>query len=263
MVPLQRLARRAAVVVVASVMGFTPPMYIDMPCSTHTCPVGYKLRWDAASTFCFDGACNATADQETCCVQDHFSSYGWRVVVASNVTDEWELKAVRFYLSGSCSAESLLDTSPGVHHAWRGWPNGAAFAHYGGHGGVAAPLFDRPPQVWSSGGPCESGGCYVGFKFESDIDRYPLGACIMPNTAPRVRFGETCASQASLIRANGIQVACAQVEQSSATGHFAETLRLQCLHTESGTWSNAPELWRTVAEVHTMDGGLAELKTGR
>lgn len=259
-------AHRAALLTVTSVLAFTPPMSINMPCSTGSCQVGYKLRWDAAWTFCSDGACNATegsTDQETCCVQDHFSSYSWRIAVGSNVSDEWELSAVRFYLSSNCSAESLLDTAAGVHHAWRGFPNGAAFAHYGGHGGVAAPLFDRPPHPWSSGEPCDGGDCYVGFTFESDIDRYPLGSCLMPNTPPRVRFGETCASQASLIRANGVQVACAQVEQSNTTGKFAEILQLQCLHHVSTGTSNLPEVWRTVARVQVTEGGLAQLVTGR
>jgi len=260
------LMHHAALVVVTSVAAFTPPMSINMPCSTLECPVGYRTRWDAAWTFCSEGACNVTStvDQESCCVQDHFSSYSWRIIAASNVSEQWELNSVRFYLSGNCSSESLLDTSPGVHHAWRGWPNGAAFAHYGGHGGVAAPLFNRPPQPWSSGGPCESDGCYVGYKFESDIDRYPLGPCIMPNTPPRVRFGETCASQATIVKANGVQVACAQVEQGNTTGSFAEVLRLQCLHTtRNASEYEATDIWRTVAQVRVSEGGLAELVTGR
>jgi len=268
MAPSSALVHCAVLVVVSFVVAFEPPMYINMPCSTMTCPVGYKLRWDATTAFCADGACKHTTatsnstDVSTCCVQDHFSSFGWRIQVGSNVSEDWELKAVRFYLSSDCSAESLLDTSPGVHHAWRGWPNGAAFAHYGGHGAVPAPLFNLPPQAWSSGEPCEPGTCHVGYKFESDIDRYPLGACIMPNTPPRVRFGETCSSQATIIKANGIQVACAQVEQGNETGRYAEILQLQCLHTMNVTENELPDIWRTVAVLRVTQGGLAELRTG-
>eukprot|EP00928_Gymnodinium_smaydae_P042526 TRINITY_DN2860_c5_g1_i1.p1 TRINITY_DN2860_c5_g1~~TRINITY_DN2860_c5_g1_i1.p1 ORF type:complete len:315 (-),score=49.27 TRINITY_DN2860_c5_g1_i1:132-971(-) len=223
---------------------FEPALELDMPCSTMACPVGYERRWDAAMVRC-QGACNVSADVDTCCLQGHFSSYSWRVLAVGNVSTAWELSAVRFYLSSNCSDESLADAAPGVHHKFRGWPSGAAFSNHRGHGALAARLFGFQPVGWTSGGPCEESSCFVGFKWESDIDRYPLGEC-------RAKFGERCASEGQVRKAGSLRVACAEVEQSAEPGRFAEELALQL--------QDAAGLWRTVASSRGLSGGLARVK---
>jgi len=225
---------------------FSPPQFVPMACSTLECPTGYTWRWDAASTLCADGACNETVDMDACCVVDAFNSYSWRVAVASNVSEAWELHSVRFFQDDNCSESSLISTAPGVHHHWRGCPNGAAFSHHGGHGAIAAELFQSPPVIWTSGGPCEVGQCFIGFRWESDIARYPLGD-------GRPRSPPNCASEAHLRKASGVRVACAEVIQADAQGRFAEGLRLQYLD------DRVSHAWRTVAEVRGANGGVTQL----
>eukprot|EP00927_Polykrikos_kofoidii_P061050 TRINITY_DN55938_c0_g1_i1.p1 TRINITY_DN55938_c0_g1~~TRINITY_DN55938_c0_g1_i1.p1 ORF type:complete len:313 (+),score=53.35 TRINITY_DN55938_c0_g1_i1:46-984(+) len=253
---------------------FAPPTFVDMPCSGFVCPSGYITRWDAEALFCEDGACNAN-DTDRCCTLGRFFSHSWRVLAAANVTEMWEVRRIRFFQDEFCfdgnasagrnsSADAAVQsseatTAPGVHHKWRGWPSGAAFSHHRGHGSVAARAFvpDTAPtprnpspvrEVWTSGGPCEEGQCFLGFTWESDIDRSPLGSCTP-------KSGGSCASEALLRRAGHLRIACAEVEQGNETGRYSEALALQLLETvPSG------RIWRTVARAFGLSGGLVQLR---
>jgi len=242
-----------------------PPLELNMPCSSLTCPAGYAHRWDADSVLC-SGPCDVSQDLAMCCVRAGHTSHSWRVQAASNVSDAWDLVALRFFFAESCSQASLADIAPGIHHEWRGWPNGAAFSHHGGHGSVAADLFASPESwpsspatdtkvvQWSSGGPCAEGECFLGFAWESDVDRYPHGECQASQRG-------TCSTVGQLRKAGALRIACAEIEQSQQLGHFAEKLRLQLLDT-AGRNSNLtnPGIWRTAAEARDLTGGLAVLQ---
>lgn len=242
-----------------------PPLETNMPCSSVVCPAGYEHRWNAESVLC-NGACNVTQDLAMCCVRIGFTSYSWRVQVATSVNESWDLTGLRFYLSDNCSSDSLAVTAPGFNHKWRGWPNGAAFSHHGGHGAVAAELFANPFQgpsslavdptavKWSSGGPCAPGECFFGFAWESDVNRYPQGQCTAPQRG-------ACSTVGQLRKAGTLRVACAEVEQSQRSGRYADKLRLQLLDV-SGRSSNETHagIWRTAAEVRSLTGGLATLQ---
>lgn len=250
-------------------LAFVPPTAISMPCSTLACPPGYLSRWNADDLLCGDGACGAN-DTETCCVLGRFFSHSWRILAAANVSDRWEVRRIRFFQDEFCfdgdpgnatpSSEAL--TAPGVHHKWRGWPSGAAFSHHRGHGALAARAFAEDPaptafnpeperEVWTSAGPCQEGQCFLGFAWESDIDRSPLGAC-------EARHGASCASEALLRKAGHLRIPCAEVEQGNETGRFSEVLALQLL--EPVGVSGGGEVWRTVAQASGLDGGLAQLR---
>eukprot|EP00931_Biecheleriopsis_adriatica_P101905 TRINITY_DN76954_c0_g1_i1.p1 TRINITY_DN76954_c0_g1~~TRINITY_DN76954_c0_g1_i1.p1 ORF type:complete len:734 (-),score=98.33 TRINITY_DN76954_c0_g1_i1:18-2189(-) len=245
--------------------GFEAPLEANMPCSSVICPAGYEHRWDADSVLCA-GACNVSDDLSACCVHVGFTSHSWRVQAVSNVSESWDLVSLRFYFAENCSASSLVSIAPGFQsRGYRGWPNGNAFSHHAGHGAVAQKLFAEPtiwpsspsfdPQAvkWSSGGPCAPGQCFVGFSWESDVDRYPHGSCSAPKRG-------NCATSAQLSKAAALRVACAEVEQSQLSGRFAEILRLQLRDMEGrdDNLSN-PGIWRTAAEVRGLSGGLATL----
>eukprot|EP00439_Symbiodinium_sp_Y106_P081747 s1097_g20.t2 len=224
---------------------------LDMPCTSLQCPTGYLQRWDAVSTFCA-GACNSS-DAEMCCFRKGFASHSWRIVASSPVGEAWDLAALRFYLAENCSADSLIEAVPSSR---RGGANGAAFSYHRGRGAVAADLFHEPvqfpssvPQLqsvrWSSGAPCTAGECFVGFSWESDSTRTPVGNCRQTRGCPTVGF---------VRQAGAFRVACAEVEQSQDSGFFAESLRLQMLDVD-GRDSNSSEagLWRTAAEARNLD----------
>lgn len=229
----------------------------DMPCNTMVCPVGFALRWDAADVLCM-GACDGhnDTDTETCCVAGDFFSHSWRVVAAGNVSSSWELYSLKFYMDSQCDNASVIDTAPGLHHPWRGYPNGAAFAHVGGRGGPAAKLFRSPAEPWTSAMPCEPGSCFIGFRWESNIDRYPLGACRVTH------YGNRCASEASL-RRQGVRVACVELEQGEADGTYAESLQLQYeffpIATPTSPLPPGGSVWRVAAQTVGLSGGLAQL----
>uniref|UniRef100_A0A7S4V2L4 Uncharacterized protein n=1 Tax=Alexandrium monilatum TaxID=311494 RepID=A0A7S4V2L4_9DINO len=245
-------------------LAWQPQPYINLPCSTYTCPSGYFHRWDADATLCAEGACTQN-DTDACCVQGRFFSHSWRVVVASNVSIAWEVHRLRFFLDENCSTESVAPTVPGTNHKWRDWPNGAAFSHHHGHGSIAARAFvadptatarDPAPQRkgWSSVGPCQEGACFLGFKWESDIDRYPRGSC-------HSHFGAPCASEGQLHKAGFLRIACAEVEQGQTEGRYADALQLQLLdaHMPQGAIQGAAA-WRTAAEVRGLQGGTAQVR---
>ncbi|CAE7265424.1 ssp2 [Symbiodinium pilosum] len=208
----------------------TSAQEMDMPCTRLQCPTGYLQRWDAESTFC-TGACNST-DAEMCCFRRGFASHSWRILASSAVSESWDLAALRFYLAENCSAESLIETVPDR----RSGANGAAFSHHRGRGGVAAELFHEPIRLpssaassvkWSSGAPCAAGDCFVGFSWESDGTRQPVGNCKLTRG--------TCPTVGYIRQAGAFRVGCVEVEQSSASGFFADTLRLQLLDLDGPT----------------------------
>mmetsp|Transcript_23410 Transcript_23410/g.44055 ORF Transcript_23410/g.44055 Transcript_23410/m.44055 type:complete len:262 (+) Transcript_23410:48-833(+) len=229
---------------------------VDMPCTSLACPTGYVHRWDADTTFC-TGACNIT-DAETCCLLRGYASYSWRIVAASSVSTSWDMVSLRFYLADNCSMDSLVATVPGRRS------NGAAFSHHHGRGAVAAELFHEPIQLpsstidpgavkWSSGGPCQPGQCFVGFSWESDSTRHPLGDC-KPTRG-------SCTTVGYVQQAGAFRVGCAEVTQSQDPGYFADTLRLQLLDVD-GRDSNLTEngVWRTAVEARQVAGGLTRLQ---
>lgn len=241
------------------------PLLNDMPCSTLACPDGYQHRWNAAVVLCAKGACNLN-DTDTCCVQGRFSSFSWRLLAASSVSEAWEVRKVQFLLADSCDAESEATTIPGIHWGYLDWPNGAAFSHQSGNGNTAAHAFVRDPAPtprnplparlgWTSGGPCAESVCFLGFRWEADTNRYPAGPC-------RESQG-ICASTGLVRKVPALRIGCAAVDQSKLPGRFASELRLQFL--ETGVLGDAndtggPEIWRTAAILRNISGGLARVQ---
>ncbi|CAE8640139.1 unnamed protein product [Polarella glacialis] len=251
--------RHLVSVVCAATLVAAGATVLDMPCSSLACSVGYSHRWNAATTSC-SGICDVSRDLQECCVIDGFSSHSWRLQAASSVGDTWDLVSLSFYMSANCSQDSVADVAPGFNHRWRGWPNGQAFSNHGGHGAVAANLFAPSPPLavrWSSGAPCGQYVCFIGFRWESDVDRFPFGDCKAPNRG-------ACSTAGQLQKAGTVRVACAEVVQSQTPGHFAEHLRLQLLYSDGRDGSGSPDesggVWRTAAEIRNLVGGLAQLQ---
>lgn len=235
----------------------------EMPCITITCAEGYQHKWNAKDLRC-PGACVTKNDTEACCDFGRFFSFSWRILASSNVTGLWEISKVVFKYDDNCSDASEVETAAAVHHKWRHWPNGAAFSHNAGHGTVAARAFAPDPvptprnlqpvrETWNSGGSCDAGSCWLGFKWDSDIDRAPVGLCT-------AKFGAPCTSMARPQSAGHIRVGCAEVQQGASPGSYAEELELQFLDVTglSLNSTNDPRgVWRTAALAKGLTGGKA------
>lgn len=240
------------------------------------CPLGYQHRWNAEQVLCSDGPCGQN-DTDTCCTLGRFFSHSWRVLADSNVTEEWEVRRVRFLLDDGCDLSSEADTAPGIHSSYSNWPNGEAFSHHFGHGTIAARAFAADPVptprkpapvrvVWTSGAPCAEASCFIGFRWESDVTRYPLGNC-------RNQYRTGCATESNLKKAGFLRIGCAEVEQSDVEGRYATSLRLQFLEASTkvpdlSTWNTTSrtadyarmDLWRTAGVVQGLDGGVARVR---
>ena len=223
------------------------PFEIDMACTSFSCPVGYEHRWDAGTVLC-DGACNTT-DLQTCCVLKGFSSSRWRVQASSSVISTWDLSFVHFFFAENCTADSQIDIDTGRNG------NGAAFSHQAGHGALAARVFHPSSGLgitWSSGSPCQAAECFVGYSWEADTNRFPLGSC-------RSSKSNGCASL-GVLQSTTLRVGCVHVQQSTNVGHFATTLRLQLMDHDGSDSNVSSGLWRTAVEMRSLTGGLAVLQ---